>query len=175
MIQTHNTSPHSVTTLQTHKLMCTHKDRYTLNGTISVVWVYHQLHSHFNVFWLETSSHSEINFSLWSFPLWEKTQFHAFLFRGHRERLMFLKIAERLLLARAVRVSKTGKEKAMRGCLDLQLCFHPPIHPSLYFPLLSLSLTVTVWKGRKPSVRVIYYGGELVQYANLGGEPEVHN
>lgn len=101
---------------------------------ISVVRVSQQLHSHFNVFWLWTLSHSE---SLDFLFVKKKNTISWILFRGHRERLKFLKIAKRLLLARGVWVSKTGREKAMQGCLDLQLCLHPPIHPSLYpLPLL---------------------------------------
>lgn len=40
---------------------------------------------------------------------------------------------------------KDRKEKAMQGCLDLLLCFHPPIHPlyALYFFLfLFVSMAV---------------------------------
>jgi len=67
---------------------------------------------------------------------------------------------------------KDWKEKAMQGCRDLQLCFHPPMHPSLYSTsLYSLLLSLSIFrrKGRKPSVGVIYYRRVLVQHANVGG------
>lgn len=77
-----------------------------------------------------------------------------------RARLIFLKIAEQLLVAKGTGVSKTGEEKAMQslpGFTALLSSSYPPL--SIHF--LQPPLAVSELKGLKPSAGVTYCRGEL--------------
>lgn len=77
-----------------------------------------------------------------------------------RARLIFLKIAVELLLAKGTGVSKTGEEKATQslpGFTALLSSSYPAL--SIYFP--PSPRAVSELKRLKPSVGVTYCRGEL--------------
>lgn len=77
-----------------------------------------------------------------------------------RARLIFLKIAEQLLVAKGTGVSKTGEEKAMQSLPGFTALLSSSYHPlSIHF--LQPPLAVSELKGLKPSAGVTYCRGEL--------------